>query len=113
MRQTKADLIKEVDQLKAIIENQEKELSRLRAKEAEANAIISGKYFEPTQNERGAGRKPKITREIKEEVDACKNQGMTYREIAEKMGLSLGYVHKVYSDKTYVGAIGDVDKSGE
>ena len=46
------------------------------------------------KNERGAGRKPKITAAALEEVRRHRAAGMTYKEIAEKTGLSYGSVYK-------------------
>ncbi|MCL2358026.1 MAG: helix-turn-helix domain-containing protein [Defluviitaleaceae bacterium] len=51
------------------------------------------------KNERGAGRKPKLNRQEKEKIKVWRKRGMTYRRIAEHMGLSVGTVHKIISEQ--------------
>ena len=46
------------------------------------------------RNERGAGRKPKITEDVKEAVRCYRAVGMTYRAIADRMGFSVGLIYK-------------------
>jgi DNA invertase Pin-like site-specific DNA recombinase len=46
------------------------------------------------KNERGAGRKPKLTPEIIKTVRAYRLEGLTYQQIATETGLSYGTVHK-------------------
>jgi DNA invertase Pin-like site-specific DNA recombinase len=46
------------------------------------------------RNPRGAGRKPKLTRELQSEIVYMSRSGIGYREIAKKCGISLGLVCK-------------------
>ena len=49
-----------------------------------------------SKNERGAGRKPTITRELVADVKAMKAAGESFRTISRSLGMSLGLVHKAY-----------------
>ena len=84
---TREELISEIEKLYAEKEN-------FQILKNEHQRKISEGYQTPIKNERGAGRKPKITPGITETVRGYRAEGMTYREIAEKTGLSLGLVHK-------------------
>ena len=61
--------------------------------EEERRLWLAGQYWQLEHNERGAGRKPKVTESIKAKILEYRAQGMTFREISEKTGLSLGAVH--------------------
>lgn len=50
---------------------------------------------ERPHNERGAGRKPRITPEQIEEIRSKKQAGMSYREIAKEVGFSPSTIFKV------------------
>ena len=45
-------------------------------------------------NERGAGRKPTLTKELVADVKAMKASGETLRTISRSLDISLGLVHK-------------------
>ena len=45
-------------------------------------------------NERGAGRKTKVTLEIAQQVKAMRQSGVTYSDIAASLDLAVGTVHK-------------------
>jgi len=47
------------------------------------------------KNERGAGRKPKLNGEVIKEIEQLWYLRWTHREIAEKVGLSVGTICKV------------------
>lgn len=78
-------MTKELEECKVEKENLKKQ----------CNDMISGKYWEPTKNERGAGRKSIVTDKLKEDVNINRASGMTIKEISEKMGISTGLVHKI------------------
>ena len=71
-------------------------LKKVQEQQEQINEMISGKYWEPTKNERGAGRKPKPRDGVKGKILECIDGGMTYKQTAEKVGLSVGLVHKIY-----------------
>ena len=101
-KQTKDELIAEIERLASIITAQEKELQHLRSRENQMNEVLSAHYWAQTKNERGAGRKPTpITDEMKNTISNYKQQGMTFKQISEKMGLSVGFIHKVYQKHCY------------
>lgn len=50
---------------------------------------------ERPHNERGAGRKPRITPEQIAEIQSKKQSGMSYREIAKEVGFSPSTIFKV------------------
>jgi DNA invertase Pin-like site-specific DNA recombinase len=54
-------------------------------------------YFGQGNNERGAGRKPKITPEVTATVRRMRDAGSTFREIAAETGLSLGTVYNAFN----------------
>jgi hypothetical protein len=93
---TKTELIEEVQRL--TVENGllTKKYKWLQEKEEQMNEILSGSYFAPTANERGAGRKPIASDEIRVGINGCRAQGMTFRQISDKMGVSVGFIHKTY-----------------
>ncbi|MCL2853934.1 MAG: hypothetical protein FWE20_13090 [Defluviitaleaceae bacterium] len=49
-----------------------------------------------SNNERGAGRKPTLTRALVADVKALKGTGVSFREISKSLGVSLGLAHKAY-----------------
>lgn len=83
---TRADLITEINRLEAKIDALETELKH-----------IHELKNEPSKNERNAGRKTIITDEMTFAVDQYRKDGLTYRQIADEMGISVGLVHKIYN----------------
>ena len=91
------------NQIKTIIETHKKELSRERKRYNELLKTYETQGEELEQfrsmsgwkhNERGAGRKAKLTPEVIRLVKSYRLEGATYAKIAEIMGLALGTVHK-------------------
>ena len=48
---------------------------------------------------RKAGRKPKYSREMQEQIRSMYRQGMTMRHISEQTGCSLGYIQRQISSR--------------
>lgn len=95
LKETQEELQKlknERDLLSRELEECEAEKEKL---QKQCNEMISGKYWEPTKNERGAGRKSIITDKLKNDVNINRASGMTIKEISEKIGISTGLVHKI------------------
>lgn len=46
------------------------------------------------KNERGAGRKPKLTKPVMEQIKKLRNEGLTQSAIARQVQLSIGAVNK-------------------
>ena len=46
------------------------------------------------KNERGAGRKPKLNDELITKVKSLKSEGLSYKAIAQQLGISVGLAHK-------------------
>ena len=89
-----AALKAECEKLTAERESVQKLINEHAALKAEYEKKLSESYWAQGKNERGAGRKPKLTDETAAEIRACRAEGMTFRAIADKTGLSLGLVHK-------------------
>ena len=49
-------------------------------------------------NERGAGRKPSMTSKEKQAIINARNAGLTYKELSQKHGYSVGAIHKLISE---------------
>ena len=49
------------------------------------------------KNERGAGRKPKLS-DKKDEIKQLRNEGMKIQELANKYGCSVGKIHKLINE---------------
>lgn len=62
-------------------------------------AIQSAKTGEGARNERGAGRKAALSKEVQEEVRDMHKLGMSYREIAKKIGVSFSVVARACQSK--------------
>ena len=82
-------------------ESMKNELSKLRAEAVrvhqlndELNEKLSSAYWSQTKNERGAGRKPKLTDDLIAQIKALSNGKLTQREIANIFNISLGLVNK-------------------
>jgi len=95
------NLLTELIKMQKLIKEQEQELITLRNEKEhvqqlknEFNEKLSEEYWKPAKNERGAGRKPKLTKELHSEIIRRKKSGETYRQIANAVGLSLGTVNK-------------------
>lgn len=86
-RITKADLENQIVELKAEIERLQLEVQQLKS---EQNL--------KQHNERGAGRKPKFTREEIAKAQRLKLQGLSYKRVAEEMNCSVGLVHKLLNE---------------
>lgn len=61
-----------------------------------SNRDISNKKV---HNERGAGRKAKLTNQEKEMIRMYRIQGKTIKEIAEIYSCSVGLIHKIINEK--------------
>lgn len=86
-RITKADLENQIVELKAEIERLQLEVQQLKS---EQNL--------KQHNERGAGRKPRFTKEEIAKAQKLKLQGLSYKKVAEKMNCSVGLVHKLLNE---------------
>lgn len=86
----KVDLINECHRLHKLIDEQIKELEQLKM----YKAMAAESYWATPKNERGAGRKPKLTRELQDEIKRMRETGETLRQIAKSLGVSTGLVHK-------------------
>ena len=53
---------------------------------------------EKTHNERGAGRKSKLSSEQIAEIQSQRRNGISYRKLAEKYDCSAGTIYKVCSE---------------
>ena len=49
-------------------------------------------------NERGAGRKPTMTLREKQAIIADRTKGMTFKQLSEKHGYSVGIIHKLINE---------------
>lgn len=78
----------ENDFLRQKIARQERDINFLKSHLSVAPA-------ERPHNERGAGRKPRITPEQIAEIQSKKQSGMSYREIAKEVGFSPSTIFKV------------------
>lgn len=67
----------------------------------EAYKVTAGREKEgipEIRNPRGAGRKSGVTMEQVSQVKQLHTQGCSMRKIAEEMGCSVGYVHKLINE---------------
>lgn len=97
----KHDFVDEVIKLKGMLDEQEIELETLRAEREyvqklkdELQEKLSEEHWKPKKNERGAGRKPMLTRELYADIMRQKDAGNSYRQIAKSLGVSVGLVGK-------------------
>ena len=74
---TRSQLVKELDRLQGLVD-----------KFGGADGVHK------SINERGAGRKPTLTKELLADVKAMRASGETLRSISRSLGISLGLVHK-------------------
>lgn len=87
-----------------IIEKQNKEIQKLKGeiqKLKDENKILKSKKINITRavhNERGAGRKEKLSKQEKEMVKMYRIQGKTLKEIAEMYNCSVGLIHKIINE---------------
>ena len=95
------------NQTQLLIESNKKELKRERlrhdslieyyeAQTTELQALKAGADHSRKHNERGAGRKTKITPIVSQLVREMRDSGNTYLEIAAALELSVGTVHKAF-----------------
>ena len=70
------------------------ELEQLRKENAELKAEIS------RLKNRGAGRHKKLNAYQISNIKNARNQGKTYKEIAEKYNCSIALVHKVINERS-------------
>ena len=90
----------ENEALHKLIKKQKEEIGEFRTEAAEIEKLknelkISLKLYQPPiWNARGAGRKPKLTDEMKERIKNYRKTGMTIKEIAETLQISIGLAHK-------------------
>lgn len=77
-----------------------KELAKARgiSKDKVMGEILSN-FLKPKHNERGAGRKAKFNSVDIADMKGCKNNGMTYRQIAELYNCGIGTVHKLINEE--------------
>lgn len=87
-----------------IIEKQNKEIEELKnevQKLKNENKILKSKRKNITiavHNERGAGRKEKLSDQDKEMIKMYRIQGKTFKEIAEMYNCSVGLIHKIINE---------------
>jgi len=91
----------ELEHVRKLNNEQDVELAALRAGADNVQKLkneyterLSEAYWMPTKNERGAGRKPKISPELIHEVNCLRVDGLSQRAIAEKLSISVGLVNK-------------------
>jgi lambda repressor-like predicted transcriptional regulator len=99
-KMTRAELIAELkrrDIEYGSIHDAEEEIRKIKeealALKAEFEHKVSEAYWSQGKNERGAGRKPKLTPDIAETVRNLRAQGKSFRAISKETGLSVGLVH--------------------
>lgn len=87
------------------IEKQEKEIQKLKdevQKLKNENKLLKNNNkgaSKKVHNERGAGRKERLTDQEKEMIKMYRIQGKTIKELAEMYSCSVGLVHKLISEK--------------
>jgi len=74
-----------------------KEVNSIRQLKTEHNPKLCINCKVPTWNERGAGRKSKITTELKAQVRQLREDGLSYRAIAQELDISSGLAYKTYN----------------
>lgn len=84
-RVTKADLENTITELKIEIEKLQNEIQQLKN--------------EHKHNNRGAGRKPKLSKEEVARANMLRIQGLSYKKIAEEIGCSVGLIHKLINEQ--------------
>lgn len=62
------------------------------------NAELEKKRSIKVHNERGAGRKPSMTSQEKQAILKDRSTGMTFKQLSEKHGYSVGIIHKLISE---------------
>lgn len=80
---------------KALVDNYEPEIKRLN----EEVQKLKNENREKIHNERGAGRKSRLTEQEKESIRMYRLQGKTIKEIAEMFSCSVGIIHKLIHEK--------------
>jgi transcriptional regulator with XRE-family HTH domain len=103
-----AELEKENAQLKEELNGYKREAKRVQELKDEYQAILAEEYWKPVNNERGAGRKPKLNDELTTKVIALHKKGMTQREISIRLGVSVGLVNKACNIRNM--SIDDMDE---
>jgi hypothetical protein len=105
---TKEELTEEIEALHKLINKQRDEIGKLRSEDEHVQKLkkeltekISDAYWAPRRNDRGAGRKSKINKELVTEVKEKKKSGMTFRAIAETLNISLGLAYKAYNSNLF------------
>ena len=87
-----------IKQLEEKIQKLENENERLESKYKAAldlyNETLKALETQRLHNNRGGGRKPKLTPEVVEQVQALRQIGKTYPDIAATLGLAVGTVYK-------------------
>jgi len=89
----KSELLQEAIRLEKMVQRQASEIESLRAELELAQKINNERQVRP-RNERGAGRKPRLTREMYGDIMCRRNGGDSYRQIAKSLGVSVGLVGK-------------------
>lgn len=62
---------------------------------------IYGERITTKRNPRNAGRRPKYTREESQQIIELREEGLSYRKIAEKTECSFSYVQRVLKERVY------------
>jgi uncharacterized coiled-coil protein SlyX len=102
-RITKTELEAKITRLETTISEQEQYINSLESliNDLRLNESVVQKLNDeynqrrvPIKNERGAGRKPKLTKELIHEVKCLRGDGLTQRAIADKLSISVGLVNK-------------------
>lgn len=90
-------LLRENERLKAQCETLENQLKTARERASrQAERLLRGDCA--VHNARGAGRKRKFTDGQIEDIRLLRAEGLTFAKIAEKVGCSVGLVHKIINE---------------
>jgi len=89
---SKTDITSELESLRAQVEQLTAENIQLKQEleDSKQTATVVHKI----KNERGAGRKPKLNNELIAKVKSLKSEGLSYKAIAQQLGISVGLAHK-------------------
>lgn len=96
-----SELKEDVQKLKSENETLNKEIQKLKNENEILNKEIHKLKNESKtviHNERGAGRKQRLTEEQKETIKMYRVQGKTIKEIAEIFNCSIGLIHKLINE---------------
>jgi len=88
----KTDITNELESLRAQVEQLVAE--NIQLKQELENCKQTATTVHKIKNERGAGRKPKLNDELIGKVKNLKNEGLSYKAIAQELSISVGLAHK-------------------